>query len=183
MSVRHSLLALLAAEPAHGYGLKSGFERRTAGAWPLNVGQVYTTLARLERDGLVTTEPAPAGEPPPEVELADPPRQRWRITPAGRAALEGWYAEPVTCDPPPRDELVIKVLLAVAAEDVDVSAILQRQRVASIERLQEWTRLKAKADPERELAWLLLLDALILEAKARVEWLDLCEERLRGRRA
>jgi DNA-binding PadR family transcriptional regulator len=178
MSVRHSLLALLAAEPAHGYGLKASFEERTAGAWPLNVGQVYTTLARLERDGLVEQTPPPGdGDPDPSA------RQGWRITDAGRAALESWYAEPVAGDPPPRDELAIKVLLAVAADGVDVSAVLQRQRTATLERLQEYTRLKAKADPERELTWLLLLDALILKAKAEVDWLDLCEERLRGRSA
>lgn len=170
MTVRNSLLALLADHPAHGYGLKSTFEESTAGAWPLNVGQVYTTLARLERDGLVEPEAAGAG-----------PRQTWRLTEAGRAALGEWYATPVVEDPPARDELAIKVLLAVAADAVDVSEILQRQRVASLERLQELTRLKAKADPEDELPWVLLLDALILKAKAEVDWLDLCEERLRRR--
>ena len=114
MSVRHSLLALLAQESTHGYELKSGFERQTAGAWPLNVGQVYQTLARLERDGLV--EPAGSGQGQ---------RQSWRITSAGEAALGEWYREPVVEEPPARDELAIKVLLAVAAEAVDVTAILQ----------------------------------------------------------
>ncbi len=171
MSVRHSLLAILAGEPAHGYGLKSRFEASTAGTWPLNVGQVYTTLARLERDGLVASEGA------------DENRQTWRLTDAGREALEAWYAEPVAHDPPARDELAIKVLLAVAADDVDVAGILQRQRAATMERLQELTRHKRAADPERELPWLLLLDALILKAEAEVRWLDLCEERLRHRDA
>ena len=82
---------------------------------------------------------------------------------------------------PPRDELAIKVLLAVAADAVDVGPILQRQRVATMERLQQYTRHKRKADPERELPWVLLLDALILKAEAEVKWLDLCEERLRHR--
>lgn len=173
MTVRHSLLALLAEEPAHGYGLKAGFEASTSGAWPLNVGQVYSTLARLERDGLVVPDGA-----------ADGPRQSWRITPAGRAALGEWYATPVAADPPARDELTIKLLLAVAADHVDVSAILQAQRVASMSRLQEHTRAKAAADPERELPWVLLLDALILKTEAELRWLDLAEARLaaRGRR-
>jgi len=169
MTIRNSLLALLAEQPAHGYGLKSAFEERTAGTWSLNVGQVYTTLTRLERDGLV--EPTPAA--------ADGQKQTWRITEAGREVLGSWLDEPVAADPPPRDELVLKVLLATATESIDVVPILHAQRVASLERLQRLTRMKAKADPKDELAWTLLLDALVLDAQAQVKWLDLCEERLR----
>ena len=170
MTVRHSLLALLASEPTHGYGLKSSFEKSTAGAWPLNVGQVYTTLARLERDGLVKAEGT-----------ADPKRHSWRITDDGREALSSWYATPVLDDPPSRDELAIKVLLAVAADDVDVGGILHSQRVATMERLQGYTRHKAQADPDTDLPWVLLLDALVLKAEAELKWLDLCAERLRQR--
>ena len=165
-------LAILAEQPAHGYGLKASFEKSTAGAWPLNIGQVYTTLRRLERDGLVETSP-----------IEDRSRQTWKVTAAGRAALEGWYRQPVLEDPPSRDELAIKVLLAVAADDVDVSAILQAQRAATMERLQQYTRHKQKADPLEELPWVLLLDALILKAEAEIKWLDLCEQRLRQRSA
>lgn len=170
MTVRHSLLAILADEPAHGYGLKSRFERRTAGTWPLNVGQVYTTLARLQRDGLVE----PDGDD-------DSARQSWKITDAGRVALSEWYQTPVVEEPPSRDELAIKILLAVAMEDVDVGDILQRQRSATMELLQRYTRQKRNADPEHDLTWILLLDALILKAEAEIKWLDVCEERLRGR--
>ena len=172
MSVRHSLLALLATEEAHGYGLKAGFEEHTAGAWPLNVGQVYTTLARLQRDGLV--ESTGTGD--------ERSRHTWRITDAGREALLAWYSAPVVDDPPARDELALKVLLAVAADDVDVSAVIAKQRETTMARLQELTRSKAGADPDRELPWLLLLDALILKADAEVRWLALCEERLAARK-
>ncbi|MEQ8766745.1 MAG: PadR family transcriptional regulator [Planctomycetota bacterium] len=168
MTVRHSLLAMLADQPAHGYALKTGFETSTSGTWPLNIGQVYTTLARLRRDGLVEPE-----------NLDDHgPRQTWRITDKGRLALEHWYESPVLDDPPARDELAIKVLLAVATQEVDVSRILQGQRAATMERLQSWTRLKRQADPEQEIPWLLLLDALILKAEAEIHWLDICEQRL-----
>jgi DNA-binding PadR family transcriptional regulator len=170
MTVRNSLLALLSTHPAHGYALKSGFEKHTAGAWPLNVGQVYTTLARLERDGLAEAHGAGDGE-----------HRTWRLTAAGQAELARWFDTPVAEDPPARDELAIKVLLAVAAETVPVGDILRRQRVATLERLQQYTRLKARADPERELAWVLLLDALVLKAEAEVRWLDLCAERLARR--
>jgi DNA-binding PadR family transcriptional regulator len=170
MSIRHSLLALLSEAPQHGYGLKAEFEKTTSGTWPLNVGQVYTTLARLERDALV--EPLDEG---------GEDRQTWRITRRGRAALERWYASPVVDEPPSRDELALKVLLAVASADVEATDILQRQRVATMERLQQYARHKRAADPDRELAWLLVLDSLSLKAEAELAWLDLCEQRLRDR--
>ncbi|MFG0319171.1 MAG: PadR family transcriptional regulator [Planctomycetota bacterium JB042] len=170
MSIPLSLLAILSDRSAHGYGLKARFEESTAGAWPLNVGQVYTTLRRLERDGLVLPEEGEGGA-----------RQTWRITDAGRTALEDWFGTPVDDEPPARDELSIKVLLAVAADAVDVTDIVRRQRVATMERLQRYTRRKRAADPERELPWTLLLDALILKAEAELKWLDLCEARLAER--
>ncbi len=173
MSVRNSLLALLATRSAHGYALKSAFEHCTAGAWPLNVGQVYTTLARLARDGLVrSTQP----------QDHDTDRHPWEITPAGRDALADWYRRPI--DPrPPRDELAIKVLLALALESGAVDQVLQTQRTATMQRLQEYTLTKRDTDPHRQLAVLLLLDAQILKAQAELDWLDLCAARIREHRA
>jgi DNA-binding PadR family transcriptional regulator len=171
--VKHGLLALLAEGAAHGYQLKADFERRTGGSWELNIGQVYTTLQRLERDGLVTS-----------VETEDDADRRpVAITAAGRAALTRWYGTPVLAVPPPRDELAIKVLLAIAAPDVDVDAVVQRQRTAVLEHLQALTRRKRDADPVHDLAAVLHLDALILRAEAEVRWLDTCEARLRHRPA
>ncbi len=178
MSVRYGLLALLAEAPTHGYQLKTAFERRTAGSWQVNIGQVYTTLQRLERDGLVEEDR------PPEDRRGEHPddRRAYRITAIGRVQLEAWFTTPIIAEGPPRDELTIKVLLAVAAGDIDVTAILQRQRTGSVEQLQAYTRRKALADPERDLALLILLDALIFRAEAEVRWLDACEVRLRQHR-
>ena len=169
MSVRFGLLALLDEAPSHGYNLKTAFERRTGGSWALNIGQVYTTIQRLERDGLVES----IGEP-------DDDRREYRITPTGREQLATWFESPVVPEAPARDELTIKVLLAVAAGDVDVTALLQRQRRASVEQLQAYTRRKAKADPERDVAFLILLDALIFRTEAEIRWLDACEARIRS---
>ena len=168
MSVRYGLLALLDEAPTHGYNLKTAFERRTGGSWLLNIGQVYTTIQRLERDGLVES----AG--------GDDDRREYRITEAGRTQLATWFDSPVVAEAPARDELTIKVLLAVAAGDVDVTALLQRQRRASIELLQAYTRRKAQADPERDVAFLILLDALIFRTEAEVRWLDASDARIRS---
>jgi DNA-binding PadR family transcriptional regulator len=171
VSVRFGLLALLDEAPSHGYNLKTAFERRTGGSWALNIGQVYTTIQRLERDGLVESIGAAS---------ADDDRREYRITPAGRVQLATWFENPVVAEAPARDELTIKVLLAVAAGDIDVTALLQRQRRASIEQLQAYTRRKARADPRQDVAFLILLDALIFRTEAEIRWLDACDARIRS---
>ena len=169
MSVRQGLLALLEQRPMYGYQLRSEFESRTGAAWPLNVGQVYTTLSRLERDGLVE----PAGSD-------DDSRPLYQITAAGRAAVADWFSTPVSRSSPPRDELAIKLAMAVTVPGVDVRAVVQGQRTATLRALQEYTRLKARATGDRpeDLAWLLVLDSLVFAAEAEVRWLDHCESRL-----
>ena len=174
MSVRYGILALLDEAPSHGYQLKTAFERRTGGNWALNIGQVYTTIQRLERDGLVEAATSEGGP------TADVDRREYRITPTGRAQLDAWFEHPVVAEAPARDELTIKVLLAVAAGDVDVTGLLQRQRRASVEQLQAYTRRKAKADPERDVAFLMLVDALIFRTEAEIRWLDACDARIRS---
>jgi DNA-binding PadR family transcriptional regulator len=170
MSVRYGLLALLDEAPSHGYQLKTAFERRTGGNWALNIGQVYTTIQRLERDGFVESVDGDA---------TDDDRREYRITATGRAQLGEWFDHPVVAEAPARDELTIKVLLAVAAGDIDVTAMLQRQRRASVEQLQAYTRRKAKADPKQDTAFLILLDALIFRTEAEIRWLDACDARIR----
>ena len=164
MSVRHGLLALLAEQPRHGYELRAEFERRTGGA--LNVGQVYTTLSRLERDGRVASQ----GE-------NEAGQVQYAVTEQGREELAEWFTTPVRRESRPRDELAIKLALAVTAPAVDVRAVLQAQRTDSMRALQDYTRLKVRAD-EGDLAWLLVLDALVFQTEAEVRWLDHCESRL-----
>ena len=170
MSIRNSFLAILADSPAHGYALKSKFEDSTAKIWPLNVGQVYTTVGRLERDGLVEK----AGE-------GEGSRQLWRITAQGRATLASWYTEAISDQPPARDELALKLLLAIAADAIDVSELIRSQRAATMKKLQRYTQEKREVDPDREFAWALVLDSLILKTEAEAKWLDHCEEALRQR--
>jgi DNA-binding PadR family transcriptional regulator len=163
------LLALLEQEPMYGYQLRAEFESRTGATWPLNVGQVYTTVARLERDGLVE----PAGED-------DEGHAVYRITDSGRDAVHSWFATPVSRSTPPRDELAIKLAMAVTLPGVDVRAVIQAQRTSTIRALQEYTRLKTDTTDTAadDLAWLLVLESLIFTAEAEVRWLDYCEARL-----
>jgi DNA-binding PadR family transcriptional regulator len=165
MSVRNALLTLLDREPMHGYSLRLEFEAATGSTWPLNVGQVYTTLGRLERDGLVEA----AGD-------ENETHRVYRITDAGRAEVRSWFASPVRPEAPPRNELAIKLALAVRTPGVDVRDVVQRQRTATLRILQEYTRSREAAGDD--LAWLLVADSLIFAAEAEIRWLDHCETRL-----
>lgn len=190
MSVKFGLMALLATQPMYGAQLRTEFEERTGGTWPLNVGQVYTTLGRLERDGLVEQ----VGGPDEEGRIA------YRLTGHGRQEVQRWWSDPVDRSAHPRDELVIKLALAVTLPGVDVQRVVQRQRTATLRHLQELTRLKAAAlrarddankrsssalpdradragapgarGPQADHAWRLVLDNLIFGAEAEVRWLD-----------
>ena len=170
MSIRQGLLALLEQGPMYGYQLRAEFEARTGATWPLNIGQVYTTLARLERDGLVE----PAGDD------GEGQRSTGSPTPAGPRSPT-WFSTPVSRTAPPRDELAIKLALAVTVPGVDVRAVVQAQRTATMRALQDYTRLKRARRPRtppQDLAWLLVLDSLIFAAEAEIRWLDHCEARL-----
>ena len=167
MSVRHALLALLSEGPKYGLQLRQEFVARTGEVWPLNVGQVYTTLQRLERDGLVESDGAEEG-----------PQRGFRITVEGEAELAAWLRNPPDLSSPPRDELVIKILIALHLPGVDVHEVLQSHRRYLVQLMQEWTRLKEYA-AERDLGFGLVVDAELFRLDAAVRWLDAAEGRIK----
>lgn len=170
MSVRQSLLAILDQGPCYGYQLRAEFDRRTGSTWPLNVGQIYNTLERLERDGLVERDDAD-----------DQGHVFWRITDAGRAEVASWLASPVERGQGTRDELAIKLALAATLPGVDVAAVIQTQRRATLAQLQTLQRAKTAGtggETPEELAWLLVVDSMIFQAEAEARWLDHTEQRL-----
>jgi len=172
MSVRHALLALLSTGPKYGLQLREEFEANTGQVWPLNVGQVYTTLQRLERDGLVTA----AGDAQPGGEHG--PQKAYRITEAGAVELAQWLRVPPDLSVPPRDDLVMKVLIAVRVPGTDMSEVIQAHRRYLIELMQEWTRLK-EDDNGRDIAFSLVVDSELFRVDSVVRWLDAAEGRLR----
>jgi DNA-binding PadR family transcriptional regulator len=166
MSIRNGLLALLEGGPKYGYQLRVEFEAATGATWPLNVGQVYTTLSRLERDGLV--EPAGTADEGGKVV--------YRITAAGRAELAAWFDEPIEHEARPRDELVIKVAMAVATPTVDALAVIDGQRAAAHRAIRAATRRKAALNGNADLATELVAEAAVFAAEAEIRWLDHCEQ-------
>jgi DNA-binding PadR family transcriptional regulator len=157
MSVRHALLALLSEGPKYGFQLRQEFEDGTGDVWPLNIGQVYSTLQRLEHSGHIESD-----------DLADEgPQKVFRLTGEGKAELDRWLSTPTDMTSPPRDELVIKVLSALRVPGLDVNDLIQLHRHHLVELMQQWTHLKdEEADAE-----LSRLDSVI-------RWLDQAEGRL-----
>jgi len=168
MSVRHALLALLSEGPKYGLQLRQEFEMSTGEVWPLNIGQVYTTLQRLERDGLVESDGS-AGEGPQNV---------FRITPAGQQELTTWLQAPTDMTTPPRDELVIKILSALRVPGVDVQDVVQAHRRYLVELMQQWTRLK-EDEADFDLSLALVVDAELFRLDSLVRWLDSASGRLK----
>jgi DNA-binding PadR family transcriptional regulator len=167
MPVPHALLALLSEGPKYGLRLQHEFESRTGEVWPLNVGQVYTTLQRLERDGFVEADAE-----------GERSQKRYRITSAGADELAGWLRTPPEQVPPPRDELVIKVLVALQTPGIDIRELLQVHRRHVIEVMQRYTRIKAEAGQD-DVPLALVADAELFRLEAIVRWLDAADVRLR----
>lgn len=168
MAVREGLLALMKDEPRYGYELKTRFESTTGGVWRLNVGQVYTTLDRLERDGLVS------------VAVGDEDQKLYSITIDGLNELGAWWTSVPTSDPPPRDELMLKVLFAIEQGPEQGLSVVTQQRTALTELLQLHRRERRNmpTSDASEIATALVTDALIVRAEADLRWLELCESRI-----
>ena len=167
MSIRYALLALLSNGPKHGFQLAHDFEAGTGEMWPLNTGQVYTTLQRLERDGLVDAD-----------DDADGPQNVFHLTDAGRDELGDWLRTPPDLSTPPRDELVIKLLVALQVPEIDAAELSQIHRRHLIETMHEYTRLKEDAD-EHDIGLLLVADAETFRLEAMVRWLDAADARIK----
>lgn len=164
MSVRQSLLAILDQGACYGYQLRAEFDRRTGSTWPLNVGQIYNTLDRLERDGLVRRGEAD--------ELG---HVYWHITEPGRIEVRTWLDEPVARTAGTRDALAIKLAVAATLPGVDAADLVRRQREVSariLEELRASHLLDAATDDAEDFARSLVREAVVFQAEAEVRWLD-----------
>ena len=172
MSVGMSLLAILEGSPSYGLNLKNEFEARTGGIWPLNVGQVYTTLGRFQRDGLVEAKS----------DVESDSQKFYALTERGRTVLGEWFRDAPPHRTPSREELVLKVVMASRRSRAEATRVIQAERRNAVELLQQYTRLKRETPEPSDLGWLFLLDSLVFQTEARVRWLDACESRLSARK-
>jgi DNA-binding PadR family transcriptional regulator len=174
MSVRYALLGLLSSKSMHGYELKSRFDEVTGGFWRLNVGQVYSTLERLEREHLIERAPEARGEAPE--------RKAYRITPEGQTAFEEWMVAPVAQPPALRDDLFVRLMFCAPSSPEPIQAMINRQRDAYQLEMQKLARRKRDLDrlnlSQRAFMTDLLLDAALFHFEAELRWLSHLQQKL-----
>ena len=167
MSVRYALLASLSEGPKYGLQLREELAARTGEVWPLNVGQLYATLGRLERDGLVESDATEAAGP----------HKKFRVTPSGAGELAAWLRTPPGPASAPLDQIAAKVLAALQVPGTDVHEVVQVHRRSVMELMQQRTRIKQeKAGNDLDLG--LRIDAELFWLDSVIRWLNAAEGRL-----
>ena len=162
--MRYVFLALLAAGPSHGYELKRRYDGLFGAVWePINIGQIYVTLGRLERDGLVTHTAVR------QEKGAD--RKDYELTDLGRKALDEWLAEPPDV-PLPKSDLLLKLVGGSLARSPIGNLIGEhRQRCLQALRDLEGPAAEATAGSVADL----LVQGTALHLQAELRWLDHCD--------
>jgi len=162
LSLKYGLLGLLVEEPLHGYEVKNRFEAMLGGTWEVNIGQVYTTLQRLERDGLVR----PAGE------RGDRGKLLYEISDSGRKALNEWLAQAESGPQELREDIYVKLLLAARLANGDLGPLLSRQKRAYLQRLRDLNQLEARAKKDGRTDLARLVRGALLHTEADIKWID-----------
>jgi len=162
VSLKYGVLGLLTGEPLHGYEVKNRFEAMLGGTWEVNIGQIYTTLQRLERDGLVR----PAGP------RGDRCKQTYELLPEGRRALEQWLAEPDNGPQTLHEDIYVKLLLATRIANGDLQPLLARQKRAYLQRLRDLNRLEERARRDGRIDLARLVRGALLHTEADLKWID-----------
>jgi len=162
VSLKYGLLGLLTGEPLHGYEVKNRFEAMLGGTWEVNIGQVYTTLQRLERDRLVR----PVGG------RGDRGKQAYELSPEGRKALDEWLAEADTGPQSLHEDIYVKLLIATRVANGDLRQLLGRQKRAYLQRLRDLNRLEERARRDGRIDLARLVRGALLHAEADLKWID-----------
>ena len=163
MTVRYALLALLLHGPASSHELRRRFDALTGEVWPLNIGQVSTTMQRLQRDGHVEREGT-----------GSEPGAPWRLTSAGQEFVGAWWKSPVVREPRGRDELVVKLVLAMSTPGIDVLALIRQQRRSLERHLDDLSGLRENTS-DRDLPGRMVLDHHTFVTEAEIRWLSAVE--------
>jgi DNA-binding PadR family transcriptional regulator len=170
MSLKFGILGLLAEQPLHGYEVKNRFESLLGGTWEVNIGQVYSTLQRLERDGLVEA----AGD------RGDRGKLPYNLTGAGRRTLEDWLRQPEAEPQQLREEIYVKLLLVSRLANGGLNSLLAAQRRVYLQRLKDLAGLERRAREQGRDDLVLLVKGAVLHTEADLKWTDAWAEELLG---
>ncbi len=166
MALKFGILGLLVEEPLHGYEVKTRFEQLLGGTWEVNIGQIYTTIQRLERDGLIE----------PLAERGDRGKQAYQLTAKGRVELTEWLDQPEDEPQQLREDIYVKLLLINRLGNGNLGALLTRQRHVYLQRLRDLANLERRARQEGRHDLVLLVKGAILHTEADLKWVDVCAE-------
>jgi DNA-binding PadR family transcriptional regulator len=171
LSVRYAVLGFLIQRPRHGYELRAAFEALVGGEenWDVKPAQIYSTLSRLEKNGLVVEEAVEQD--------AGPEKRIYAITPDGLKTLQEWFADGTAPDHQ-RDEFFIKLMVGMISGVADPYQLIQTQRTFLYRELHDVEAQRSRSDPKKELARMLLLDKAAMYLEADLRWLDMTEGRL-----
>jgi DNA-binding PadR family transcriptional regulator len=165
--MKYLFLSLLSQQPTHGYDLLRTYESLFSTVFPpLNAGQIYTTLSRLERDSLVRKFAVE--------QEGKPDKHIYELTNAGRQVLLTWFAEPLA-GPRLKDNFFMKLISAKLSKLANIQEIIDQQRKHYLQSLHDLNNLALQEDISEDPTRLLLIQGAILHLKADLEWLDMCE--------
>jgi len=170
VSLKFGVLGLLAEQPLHGYDIKNRFEALLGGSWDVNFGQVYMTLQRLERDGLIETDG----------KRGDRRKLAYKLTGTGRKTLVDWLSRPESEPQQLREEIYVKLLLNTRLADGRLDDLLKAQRRVYMQRLKDLAELEQGARREGRDDLVLLFKGAILHTEADLKWTDACAEEIRN---
>src|SRR5436853_6378839 len=162
LSLKYGLMGLLREEPLHGYEVKNRFEAMLGGTWEVNIGQIYTTLQRLERDGFVR----PVGP------RGDRGKLQYELSPQGQKALDQWLGEPDSGPQQLHEDIYVKLLLATRVANGDLQGMLARQKRTYLQRLRDLNRLEERARRDGRLDLARLVRGALLHTEADLKWMD-----------
>jgi DNA-binding PadR family transcriptional regulator len=166
--MKNLFLALLSRQPTHGYDLLQTYETLFSAVLPpLNAGQIYTTLSRLERDGLVENYPV--------AQEGKPDKRIYQLTEQGRQALLDWFSEPLS-GPRIKDNFYMKLMSARMSGQVNIQQLIDDQRRQYLQSLHDLNNLALQPEVSADPGKFLLIRGAVLHLKADLEWLDLCED-------
>ncbi|MEV8408492.1 PadR family transcriptional regulator [Streptomyces niveus] len=165
MSIGHTLLGLLESGPQHGYNLKRAFDDSFGHDRPLHYGQVYSTMSRLLKNGLVEVDGVEAG--------GGPERKRYAITEAGITDVESWLAHPEKPEPYLQSTLYTKVVISLLTGR-SAADLLDTQRAEHLRLMRVLTDRKRHGDLSDQL----ICDHALFHLEADLRWLELTAARL-----
>ena len=169
MSLKFGILGLLEEQPLHGYEVKSRFEEMLGGTWEVNIGQIYSTFQRLERDGLVEA----VGE------RGDRGKLVYQLTDAGRSSLGEWLVTPESEPQQLRDSIYVKLLLGSRLANGSMDRLLASQRSVYLQRLKDLAELEERARAEGRTDVVLMLRGALLHTEADLKWLDATRDEIK----